>query len=84
MSGGPSRRRREGREAFSRGGDPDVRNPYRPGTSYASDWLDGWREAKRDDDIVIKHEQQAALDDIDKVEEFARLYNLAKEQGLIT
>ncbi|WP_166296868.1 hypothetical protein [Bradyrhizobium sp. 2S1] len=84
MSGGPSRRRREGRQAFYRGGDPDVHNPYSPGTYEASDWRDGWREAKKDDDIVIQQERQAEFEDIYKVIEFARLYNLAKEQGLIT
>ena len=80
----PSRLRREGREAFFRGGDPADFNPYTLRTPNSDHWLDGWSEAKKADDLAIAREEQAEIDDIDKVQEFARLYNLAKEQGLIT
>jgi hypothetical protein len=80
--------RREGRNAFYRGGNPTEINPYakRPGLvaeSHARDWAAGWLQAAEDDEMAKRREEQAALDDFDKVQEFARLYNLAKEQGLI-
>jgi hypothetical protein len=80
----PSRIRRRGREAFFRGGDPELINPYAPDSYDRRAWTEGWEQSKRDDDILIANEAQAELDDFDKVQEFARLYNLAKEQGLIT
>jgi hypothetical protein len=83
MSGGPSRRRREGRNAFYRGGNPMDHNPYSLTDSDATDWLVGWNEAKREDEAAIAREAQAEIDDYDKVQEFARLFHLAKEQGLI-
>jgi hypothetical protein len=80
----PSRYRSEGRNAFYRGGRPIDHLPYRSSTDgRARDWLEGWMLEKRDDDIKIKEEAAAAIEDQEKVEEFARLYNLAKEQGLI-
>ena len=79
-------RRREGRNAFYRGGNPNDHQPYGNGKSgltgdiHAADWLAGWKQAEEADEIAIMHEDLA---DFDKVQEFARLYNLAKEQGLI-
>jgi hypothetical protein len=78
----PSRYRREGRNAFIRGDDPRARNPYK-GSSHWQDWLDGWIEAERAGDIAIQNEAAAEVADQEKVEEFARLYNRAKAQGLI-
>jgi hypothetical protein len=88
----PSRLRREGRNAFYRGGNPADRNPY-VGTGpfaqiKATEWLEGWAEARIDDERALKEElarqEQADLEEFDKLQEFARLYNLAKEQGLIS
>jgi hypothetical protein len=87
----PSHYRREGRNAFCRGVNPADLNPYKAtgfGAWRGEDWLEGWAEARIDDDRALKEErarqEQADLEDFDKVQEFARLYNLAKEQGLIS
>jgi ribosome modulation factor len=80
----PSRYRREGRNAFYRGGNPISVCPYPAGHHGANSWLDGWLEAEKEDERRIKDEERADLEDFDKVQEFARLYNLAKEQGLIS
>ncbi|MCK1543337.1 hypothetical protein IVB12_15585 [Bradyrhizobium sp. 179] len=83
----PSRIRRDGRNAFYRGGNPADHNPYTAGgfqSLKATDWLAGWEQAKREDDDRIAAEIRADQEDFDKVVEFARLYNLAKEQGLIS
>ncbi len=85
MSETPSARRRKGREAFYRGGNPDDSQPYK-GTLkrlQAHDWLLGWAEAQRADQIAIAAEIEADRVDSESVHEFARLYNLAKLQGLI-
>jgi ribosome modulation factor len=79
----PSRYRRDGRNAFYRGGDARHHVPYPVGSSHRSDWLEGWLEAERDDQDKMKLEAAAEVEDQEKVEEFARLYNRAKEQGLI-
>lgn len=49
----PSRRRREGRNAFYPHGVPLLNCPYPTNSAEASDWLDGWREA------AAKHESDA-------------------------
>jgi hypothetical protein len=84
----PSHYRREGRHAFYRGGNPTDLNPYarRPGLTaetHARDWAVGWQQAAEDDEMAKRREAQAELDDFDKVQEFARLFHLAKEQGLL-
>jgi hypothetical protein len=83
-----ARLRREGREAFYRGGNPADSNPY-VGTGpfvmmKAHDWLVGWQEAERNDRDAIAREAAAEAEDEAKLEEFARLYNLAKDRGLIS
>jgi ribosome modulation factor len=80
----PSRLRREGRNAFYRGGTPADHNPYSDGSFHRQHWFNGWEEAAKEDEVAIAAQEQADLDDYDKVQEFARLYNLAKEQGLIS
>lgn len=82
------RHRREGREAFRRQGNPDDHNPYadKGGLSYdimSADWLAGWREAEAHDEMARKREEREMAEDDEKVEEFARLYNLAKSRGLL-
>lgn len=45
----PSRLRRQGRNAWFRGGDPADHNPYKSGWGWemrARDWLDGWKQAE--------------------------------------
>lgn len=51
MSQTPSARRREGRNSFYQGGNPDDHNPYLRSQVWgadirAADWLDGWKEAE--------------------------------------
>lgn len=83
----PSHYRREGRNAYYRGGDPEEVCPHKfpniMSQSRRSSWLEGWAQAKADDDIAAKREDAEAIEEDEKVEEFARLYNLAKERGLI-
>jgi hypothetical protein len=84
----PSRYRREGREAFFRGGDPTERNPYAnkgglTADMHSRDWLDGWQQATEADEMAKAREEREALDEDEKIEEFARLYNLLKQKGLI-
>ena len=52
----PSRRRREGRIAFYRGGNPSDHNPYKDPYK-ASDWLDGWNEAEATD-MTDRHDNE--------------------------
>jgi hypothetical protein len=88
----PSRIRRAGHDAYYRGGNPAAHNPHSGPSLFeqirSAHWLEGWTEAQIDDECALKEErarqEQADLEDFDKVQEFARLYNLAKEQGLIS
>ena len=82
MSTTPSRRRREGREAYYRGGDPGTSNPY-VDCGYAADWLRGWYEGERDDLVAQQQNEQVAAEEEAKLDEFVRLYQLARERGLI-
>lgn len=82
------RHRREGREAYYRGGSPDDRNPYadKGGLSYdiaSADWLTGWREAEAHDEMTRRYEEREKAVEDEKVEEFAHLYGLAKSRGLL-
>jgi hypothetical protein len=83
-----SRLRREGRNAFYRGGNPADHNPYAGDGAFAMmkahDWLVGWQEAEREDKEAIAREAAAETEEEAKIEEFARLYNLAKDRGLIS
>jgi hypothetical protein len=84
----PSRYRRQGRNAFYRGGDPKTLDPYvgkhgLTGDLHSRDWLDGWREAEKHDELTKIQKAREAEDEEQKIEEFARLYLLAKERGLI-
>ncbi len=82
----PSDHRRAGYNAFYRGGDAHALCPFKGTWSIhkKADWLEGWaKAAKADRDREI--EQEAADEaERDKVVEFARLYNLAKADGLIS
>jgi hypothetical protein len=80
----PSRLRREGRNAFYRGGDPSTLCRYKPGTSDFLSWMEGWDQALRDDQDAIVREADAEAEEEAKIEEFARLYNLCKDRGLIS
>lgn len=44
----PSRYRREGRNAFYPGGDPESNCQYKSNPYNRKNWLEGWAEAKRD------------------------------------
>jgi ribosome modulation factor len=61
----PSARRRKGREAYYRGGNPNDHNPYQFNSGVCSqriDWLEGWQEASAADAENIKLE--AARDEL--------------------
>jgi hypothetical protein len=83
----PSRRRREGRMAFHRGGNPLDYQPYKgcglTSDLHATDWLEGWNQAKSADEIAQINEDRADEIEFSKLQEFVRLYELAKSQGLI-
>ena len=52
MSETPSKRRRKGRNAYYRGGNPDYHCPYKTGFMWeakAADWMAGWKEAEASD-----------------------------------
>jgi len=59
MAETPSKRRRQGREAFIPGENPMDWQPYRRGSwgydYHLRDWLDGWKEAEE----VFNKEQEA-------------------------
>lgn len=80
----PSQYRREGRNAFYRGGNPAMLNPYAPTSISSRSWIEGWEQAAREDRDQIALEAAQEAEEEAKLEEFARLYNLAKEKGLIS
>lgn len=85
----PSHRRREGRKAYIRGANPVDRNPYAGKTGLSADlnsadWLAGWREAETHDELARLREEAAAEAEEEQITEFVRLYNIAKDRGLIT
>ena len=53
------------------------------GGLHSRDWLDGWREAEKHDELTKVQEAREAEDEEQKIAEFARLYLAAKERGLI-
>jgi hypothetical protein len=57
MSETPSARRRKGREAYYRGGDPNALNPYHE-PYFRMDWREGWDRAQREDEIVAEEERE--------------------------
>lgn len=84
----PSHYRRLGRNAYSRGVNPDDRNPYRNrgglvDGSCSHSWREGWDEEKRVDEAQILLEQAAEQKEEEEIEEFARLYRIAKDRGLL-
>ena len=64
MSEKPSARRRKGREAYYRGGNPVELNPYML-ESHRDDWRSGWGEAWREDrlkeDVEIERDTMRAM-----------------------
>lgn len=59
MSETPSKRRRKGREAYYRGGNPLELNPYRD-PYHMIDWREGWDRAQREDEISETEERALA------------------------
>lgn len=62
----PSRLRREGRDAYYRGGNPAAHNPYKAtgfGAWKGEDWLAGWDEGERHDQIAQQREIEAETEE---------------------
>jgi len=76
------RTRQEGLRAFVPGVDPKMRNPYRGLAleNWSRYWMLGWDEAARRHELTILDENHRTEE---KLDEFVRLYELAKARGLI-
>jgi ribosome modulation factor len=68
----PSRYRREGRNAYYRGGDAEERCPYKIGASWIAqfhraDWLEGWEQAKKADIDPPAKTANEVIDEIERI-----------------
>lgn len=59
MTETPSDRRRKGRNAYYRHGNPVEMNPYRD-PYHTCDWREGWDRAQREDEILQEEEETLA------------------------
>lgn len=73
MSQTPSKRRKQGREAFYYGGDPKDHDPYLHSKAWGSDmkskdWMDGWYEAEADYEPPEEHGDRYDMSRLDQVQ----------------